>query len=364
MKGRHRIVWILLLVLGITAGAGMGYWYAGRHGPFKPPVSVAAPVRTPVVRVTTKPIVHERIEEKLLTYGIVVAALGESRTISEPFETRVRRIYVTDGESVDAASPLIEIEPSPDSRLQLEKARSELDSAREAARLLQERIDLKLATKQELLVAQQRVQNAQLAFQSMIDRGMGASRVVKASASGLVMRIDAKQGEICPSGNSLLVMIGKRRINVRFGIECEDIGNIHVGQAVRIISVNHPNNVVDGKIRLITQQVNQRTRLVDVFVSPSGTAQLMLNEYVRGEIILVAEQGIVVPRAAVLPEGDHFILFTVRQDHAVKHVVSIGIENNNKLQLTGGDLAAGQHVVVSGNSELRDGIAVITEPTR
>ena len=48
----------------------------------------------------------------------------------------------------------------------------------------------------------------------------------------------------------------------------------------------------------------------------------MLNEYVRGEIVIAAEDSLVAPRSAVLPEEDHYVLFTVEQDRAVKHTVN------------------------------------------
>ena len=87
----------------------------------------------------------------------------------------------------------------------------------------------------------------------------------------------------------------------------------------------------------------------------------MLNEYVRGEIVIAAEDSLVVPRSAVLPEEDHYVLFTVEQGRAVKHTVSVGIQNDQQVQILGNELLEGQPAVVSGNSELRDGMAVRPE---
>ena len=88
----------------------------------------------------------------------------------------------------------------------------------------------------------------------------------------------------------------------------------------------------------------------------------MLNEYVRGEIVIAAEDSLVVPRAAVVPEEDHYVLYTVEQKRAVKHTVAVGIENNEQVQILDSDLHEGQAVVVSGNSELSEGMAVRSEP--
>ncbi|MHB8972483.1 MAG: efflux RND transporter periplasmic adaptor subunit [Pirellulaceae bacterium] len=362
MKYARWFGWPVVLLATTAGGVGVGYWYAGQQPVLATPAANPPP-GGPVVKIGTQPIRQGPMEETLTSYGTVVAAPGELQTISESFETRVRQVLVTVGQSVDTATPLIEIEASPDTQLRLEQARRELESARESQHLTQESIDLKLATKQDLLVVQQRFQNAQLAFNSMTERGIGKPQVLKAAAPGLVMRIDARQGQIVAAGGSLLEMVGQNRINVRLGIENEDITLLHVGQPVRIIPVHQAGGqVVEGTVRLITQQVNLQTRLTDVFVAPTVPAQLMLNEYVRSEIVVRVEQALIAPRSAVLPEQDHFVLYTVEHGQAVKHTLDIGIENDRDIQLVGGDLTAGQLAVVSGNSELQDGMLVQSEP--
>ena len=52
-------------------------------------------------------------------FGATAAAPGAVRTLSVPFESRVRKVLVADGQVVEEGAPLAEIEPSPDSRLLL-----------------------------------------------------------------------------------------------------------------------------------------------------------------------------------------------------------------------------------------------------
>ena len=354
--------WTGWLVLLLAAAVGIGgYWYL-HQGSEVATVQLKPTDEGPVVSVQTIPIRRERMEETLTAYGTVVTALGKTQVVSEPFETRVRQVFVTAGESIDAGRPLIEIEPSVDSLLKLDQARSELQAAEEAARLAKESLNLKLTTRQDVNVAEQRLHDAQVALQSMTERGLTEPRVIKASTTGVVMRIGAQPGQIVAPGGPLVEIVGKDEISILFGIEDEDIGHLHVGQTVRIVPIPETEgNAVDGNIQLITQQVNPQTRLIDVYVTPASATQLMLNEYVRGEIVVAAEDSLVAPRSAVLPEEDHYVLFTVEQDRAVKHAVTVGIENDEQVQILGSDLREGQAVVVSGNSELRDGMAVRSE---
>jgi membrane fusion protein, multidrug efflux system len=351
------------MVLLLVAATGIGgYWYLHQAADVAtaplPPADEG-----PVVAVQTAPLRRERMEETVTAYGTVVTALGKTQVVSEPFETRVRQIFVTAGEAIEAGRPLVEIEPSRDTLLKLDQARSELQAAEEAAQLANDSFTLKLATKQDVNVAEQRLHDAQAALQSMTERGLTEPRVIDAGTSGVVMRIGAQPGQIVAPGGPLVEIVGQHEINILLGIEDEDVGHLHVGQTVRIVPVPEvEGNAVAGKIQLITQQVNPQTRLIDVYVAPDSATQLMLNEYVRGEIVISAEDSLVAPRAAVLPVEDHHVLYTVEHDRAVKHTVAVGIESNELVQILGGDLREGQVVVVSGNSELSDGMAVRSEP--
>jgi multidrug efflux pump subunit AcrA (membrane-fusion protein) len=116
---------------------------------------------------------------------------------------------------------------------------------------------------------------------------------------------------------------------------------------------------VEGTIRLVTRRIDPATRLVDVYVTlPAGT-KLFLDGYVRGEIQRIEKNALAVPRSAVLPnESREFEIFTVANNHAIRHTVKIGAENPNEIEVIANDLHEGDPVVTLGNYELEDGMAV------
>jgi membrane fusion protein, multidrug efflux system len=96
-----------------------------------------------------------------------------------------------------------------------------------------------------------------------------------------------------------------------------------------------------------------------VFVSLPSTANFLLDESVTGKITVDTARGLIVPRSAVLPAGDGtYTLFTVHNGRAVKHLVRINLENDQEVELKDGGLQIGEQVVVVGNYELKDGMAV------
>jgi RND family efflux transporter MFP subunit len=360
MRWTNRIGFLTLIIGGACLLA-YEYSHATRDDDSAPcPTDEHA--EPPVVRVKAVPLTKGFVQEPLMAYGTVVAALGKSQVISVPFECRVLQTFVTPGESVETGKLLMQIEPSSETQLLMKQARSELQAALQAAQLAREGFNMKLTTRQDLNAAEQRLKTAQTALQTLIDRGGAEPSKLLATAPGVVTQINAQAGQTAAAGSSLLEIVGQKQINVRVGIEFEDVGNLHVGQDVLITPVhNGQGRQAAGKVQLITQQVNPQTRLIDVYVSPQADTRLMLNEYVRCQANLAAQQALVVPRSAILPDEDHHVLYTVDQRRAIKHTIEIGIENERQVQIFGEKLEPGQLVVVVGNSELQDGMAVEVE---
>jgi len=345
--------WIGLIALAVAAGCPRG------GVPEKEPEKENAPV----AKVRVSPLRRGQLEATRSAYGTVVAAPGEATTYSVSFESRVRKVLATPGLAVEAGTPLLEVEASPDAQLLFAQARSERDNAAAALKLLAQRVEMKLATRTDLLRGEQRVHDAELKMESLRNRGIGEPRVIQAATPGLVSQMSVQPGQIVAAGTALAETIGQNQLTVRLGFENEDAARLQVGQAVRLRPVNAPDRgTVAGHVRSVTRQVNPATRLVDVFVAPPAGAKLLLNEYIAGQIVTVAPAALVAPRAAALPEAGHFVLFTVEKDYAVKHSVTVGLENAQEVQVTGAGLQAGQPVVVVGNSELQDGMAVEVEP--
>lgn len=227
---------------------------------------------------------------------------------------------------------------------------------------MQQRFDLKLATNEELLQAKQTFQEAQLRLESLERKGVGQRQQIQATAEGVVKNIPIQEGSIVSAGSTLLEIVDQGRVEVRLGVEPEDMDYLRVDQPVLLSSVNMPeSHRVIGRIRVISRFINPATRLVDVLVELPSSNQFLLDEYVRGEIAIASKVGVVVPRAAVLPEEDHYVLFTIKDGHAVKHTVQLGLEDGKDVEVIGSGFHPGDRAVILGNYELTDGMTVKVE---
>ncbi|MDA8241519.1 MAG: efflux RND transporter periplasmic adaptor subunit [Nitrospiraceae bacterium] len=314
---------------------------------------------SPVASVKVIPLKRNAIALTVSVYGEVVPAPGATQVVSIPYESRVRHIMVSSGQKISLKEVLIEVEPSPNTYLQLERAQNDYETSEQNLSHVQQMFDLKLATNTQLLQAKQAFQQAQLRLKSLRQRGIGVKKLIRTDVTGLVSKVYIQEGAIVPAGNPLMDIVAQNRLEVRLGVEPADIGRLHPGEPVLITYVDVPvSEGTTGKIRKISRAVNPTSRLVDVFVNLPESSRFLLGEYILGRITVASSKGLVVPRDAVLTEDGNHFLFTVRGGHAVKHIVQVGLESGGEIEISGTGLKPGKQVVVVGNYELKDGMPV------
>jgi membrane fusion protein, multidrug efflux system len=380
MKILGRILVVLFLVT--VLGAGFGRWYTSQNQysnhwvdeflhtiKSKPITKIEAESpqinrkeEGPTAKVKVVLLKRGKIEDTVTTFGVVIATPGESSSFSVPFECLVRKVFITVGQVVEAGTRLMEVGPSPETRFQLDKAKSQFNLAKSQLKLMRKRIKMQLATRQNLLNAEQQLQISELRLKNLQSRSSGNPYKLFAKTSGVVSQIMVRQGQILPAGAILLETIDQNKISVQLGIEIEDVTYLKTGQKVRLYPVNAPDgHFIKGHIRLISQRVNPKTRLTNVLVTPEPGTRMLLNQYVRGEIAIKSHQSLIIPRNAVLPEGDHYILYLIKDNHAIKRKVAVGLDNDRMFEIFGEGLSEGLQVVIVGNSQLQDGMTVEVE---
>src|SRR6266550_5128268 len=330
-------------------------WVAQRFG-----VGKEEKAPGPVAQVQIARVARKMITEKLIVYGSVIAQPGKTHSVSVAFETRVRHILVAPGQFVRESDPLIEIELSPAAQVQFQQAKNAAEAARKELKQAQERFNLKLATNQELSAAEKTARDAEVQLATLQRAAAGGDNRIHADMAGVIAKVGVQDGQIVAAGSPLIEIVAESEIEVKLGLEPEDLSAAQEGAPIIIFPVNDPTAAkVEGAIRLVTRRVDPATRLIDVYVAlPEGT-KLLLDQYVRGEIQRIEKDALVVPRSAVLPnESREFEVFTVTNNRAKKHTVKIGAENSQEMQVIADDLHEGDPVVTVGNYELEDGMSV------
>src|SRR5947207_4417432 len=244
MKRRSRIIVIgvLALLLGLIARCTWRH-FSGAESEKK---------EGPTARVEVAAIVRKTIAEKLTAYGSVIAQPGKTHSVTVGFEVRVRHILVAPGQLVHEGDALVEVEGSPAAQLQFQQAKNAAEIATRDLKQAQERFNLKLATNQELSAAEKTARDAQAQLAALERAGAGGDNRIHSDMAGVVAKVNVQDGQIVAAGSPLVEIVAESEIEVKLGLEPEDLSAAQNGAAITIFPVNDPTAAkVEGSIRLV-----------------------------------------------------------------------------------------------------------------
>jgi len=271
----------------------------------------------------------------------------------------VRTIHVRVGQQVRTGDPLIEIGPSADAKLALKQARAEAAASKTTLSSVHARFASHLATNSEVAAAERDERDAEIRVQSLVARGAGEPRTLVAAGPALVSSVPVTEGALSTAGAPLVELYLSSHLEVRFGIEVEDVFRIAPGAPLRVQDLGLPPQiVVDAVVRAVGQSINGATRLVECYASLPAASGFLLGQRVSGRLPVETGPVWAVPRAALVPEPSRMVIYTVKDGRAKSHVVRIGLENDAEAEITNEGLEDGVEVVVSGAAVLTDGMRV------
>ena len=347
----RRMMVIAVLVLAAIAGA---WWYlvhstGDNSGEIKP-----------TAQVTVMPLTQQSIAQTIEAFGVVGPAPGAEQVSAAPFDGLVRAIRVEVGARVDAGAVLLELAPSADSELAFGAAKNAQQVAENNLAATQERFDLKLATTQDLAVARQAADDARARVASLAVRGLGGVRAIRAGSAGVVTRLDVTQGALVLLGAPLASVATAQGLEARLAMEGRARSMLERAQPVMLHSVEVTGSeACHAQLRTVGAALDATSGSIEVRVPVPAQCPLLLGEHVRALIEVRKKAAVlVVPRSAVLPEAGAQVLYTVKDGKAVRHVVTVGIAAGDRLEVQATDLNVGDNIVVTGNYELTDGMAV------
>lgn len=316
------------------------------------------------VQVHTVAVAKHRLRQTLTAFGIVRPNPTSETTRDASYKAFVTRLDVTLGQPVHKGEALLELRTAPSARAQFLSAQASVRYARQDLARKRHLLRQKLATHAEVDAAKKTLLMAQATFTAQRELGTGEKeRVIKAPFSGIVSQLPIKPGNEVRAGTQLFQLAKRDSLEVALGVEPNEVGRMHIGMPVAVRPLFGSVAAVHTRVAQVNAVVDPHTRLVDVIVRLQGKqAQTFLpGMRVRGVLTLVTRRALAVPRSAVLHDSRGDYLFVVKHGTAHRVDVHKGLESHGLVAVRGA-LHAGERVVVQGNYELSDGMAVRAAP--
>jgi len=318
----------------------------------------------PSVLVKTTAAEERIVTDTLEAYGILDPDPDQVLSLSLPHAGLINRVWVRLGQRVESGDRLLEVVTAPDARMQYLQAQSAVDFARRELVRQQRLLNEQLATKAQVDAARKGLQDAGSTLQALEKRGLDVvQETLRAPMEGIITRLDVSQGQRVQADTTAMLIAAEKRLIARLGVEPEDLTDVHTGAAVTVTPVFMPGVSIETTVREVHAMIDPNTQLVEVLaaIPEQQVEHLVLGSRIRGSIQLASSTSLAVPRSAVLSEGDNAYLFVVEDGRARRVAVRTAGEQGDVVAVAG-SLSAGDKVVVTGNYELADGMAVREAP--
>lgn len=178
---------------------------------------------------------------------------------------------------------------------------------------------------------------------------------VRSPENGVILSRDARLGSIVLSARSepLFRIARDGAIDLEAEVPEASMPRIAVGQPVEVTPAGF-TKPVEGKVRLVSAQLDKATRLGNVEIALPADPRLRPGTYARGLIEIGRREGLVVPQSAVLFDAKGAYVLVVNDGIVAERRVEPGLKDDGSVELVQG-VTAKDLVVVRAGGFLREG---------
>ena len=313
-----------------------------------------------VVSVKTAVAVMQPFADIVSAIGTVNARAGHFAALSAPAPARIASVNVSLGERVSVGTPLVAFEQAPFVAA-AQSAEAGLTAAERNYERARRLADEGIVPRKD--ADQAATELAQARATATTARRQAQLAVLRAPIAGVVTRLNAPIGAMVDVAQPVVEIADLSALDILFNVSPSDAARIAPGAAVTLSAgesaKGEPLGI--GRISDVGGSVDSATRSVQVRAqAPAGARPLRIGETIFGQIATaVHPRAILVPVAALVPEGDEFKVFVVAPGNIVRErKVTIGRRNETSAEITSG-LAAGEVVVTEGAYGLEDSVKVV-----
>ncbi len=199
-------------------------------------------------------------------------------------------------------------------------------------------------------------QSAEVARQQA-EVGLAQCRIL-APIAGTVTAREISLGDMTTMGTRMFQVTDLASPKVILYRPQRELESLAVGQSLIARAEALPGQEIHGKVERIAPVVDQDTGTVKVTcaLEPLADRPLPAGILVRVDLVLEThEDALLVPKEALLYEGDDISCYVIREDRAVEVLLETGFETPTEIEVRGGDITDADLVVVVGADRLEDG---------
>jgi membrane fusion protein, multidrug efflux system len=339
-----------ITTLVVLAAAALAAWiWFGTGTPTEAPQRVAAADRPPVAVVTVEAVERDMVDE--------VEALGTTRAreaieITPRISSVITAIRFREGQFVDAGEVLVELDNA-EERANLAEAEATVIDSRAQFRRARELLASKTVSESQVqqLEATMNADEARLrAAQARFEQTL-----VRAPFAGKVGLRQISPGSLVSPGVIITTLDDLSSVRLDFTVPESFLGVLTPGLEISARSVAFEGREFGGEVATINTRVDPVTRAVTIRADlPNDDGLLKPGMFLTVRLAGQTRPRIIIPEAALVPEGDRQHVYLVRDERAWRTDVTVGRRLLGEVEILEG-VDAGDRVVVEGTQKVANG---------
>jgi len=354
---------IALLAAAIAAGGG--YWFGTQRtdtaGKGAPVAGAAAPDKGAPAAVAVEVVTAATASMPQMITTVGSLRSDESVTLRPEVAGRVVKIGFEEGRPVAKNAVLVKLDPAiNEAEVQQAKANFTLAKSK-----YERAIDLQ---KQGFISGQARDEAENNLRLAEAAEALAAARLAKteihAPFSGIIGLRSVSIGDYVKEGQDMVNLESIDPLKLDFRIPEIYLKQVQVGQTLEVGLDAMPGKTHPGKVTAINPLVDAggRAIVIRALVKNADTT-LRPGMFARVKLITrEAQDTLVLPEQALVPQGEEQYVFRVVDGKAVRTKVEVGLRRDSRVEILKG-VAPGDTVVVAGQLKIRDGTPVTFAPS-
>ena len=332
-------------------------WARHRHSA----TGSTSPAAAPVATVKSELPKVQIVAEMLNAVGDVGA--GQASGLSFPRAGQITELKVVVGDRFSKGAVLASLAPDPAVKQAYQAAVDAAGLAQRERDRQQQLLASHLATQSQVDTAEKAYGDAKGAVKALDEQGGGnGTSELTAPFDGVVVTVAAMQGDRVQAAAPVLQVGRADLLRVLIGVEPSDRARLRAGTRVTLWPVVNPTvepTPIELALSAVQDAVDPKTQLINVvaMLPRAVGAQLVPGMKVRARLQVGAVSAVAVPRNAVLTDEKGDYVFQVAAGKAQRVSVTKQLDNGT-LAAIGGITNMKLPIVIEGNYELEDGMAV------
>lgn len=307
----------------------------------------AYPVRVEEVKIGT-------LDTRLELSGIL-SGTNELMLMAET-QGRIKAIFKKEGDWVNKGEAIAQVDDEL-MRAELMVTEANFEKARKDLERAQTLSDGGAITQQQLEGLQLNAKAAEAKY-TVSKKRVRDARIIS-PISGYINKMFLKEGGMIGAAVPACELVNIKSLKMSVKVDEEDVGRVFPNQEVMIKATSSNGTVLNGSVVSVSTKADYALQYaVEIVIPDNPDEKLKAGMVAEATFLFRDEQtGPVISQSALVGSNKNAAIYVVENGKAHLKSINISHQNGSLIKLTEG-LSAGDHVVIAGQLNLRDGMPV------